>query len=177
MLFIYNCAQEMSAIAKIAAINQGVKVDELDSDKFFQNVSDVISTQVNALSDKGFKEVVKIDNKGLRFIPFEENDYEIELKCGKDNCPISKDDFEVKFVSGSFDSSNYSLADVNSSKLSASDKELAVSQCSNLDLSSPNSYLKGEQDDDDFEKIVEKPQNGKYNIVLVKQDSTGEQLN
>lgn len=63
MLFIYNCAQEMSTIAKIAAINQGVKVDELDSDKFFQNVSDVISTQVNALSDEGFKLVINPANK------------------------------------------------------------------------------------------------------------------
>jgi len=35
ILYVYSCAQEMSKIAQIGSINQGTKVDELDSDKFF----------------------------------------------------------------------------------------------------------------------------------------------
>ena len=46
------------------------------------------------------------------------------------------------------------------------------------DLTDPNYYYKGEQDDDDFEKLVLKKQNeGIYNVVLIKQDSKGNQLN
>lgn len=46
------------------------------------------------------------------------------------------------------------------------------------DLSDSNNYYKGQQDDDDFEKLIIKKQNeGSYNLVLVKQDANGEQLN
>ncbi len=46
------------------------------------------------------------------------------------------------------------------------------------DLSDSNNYYKGEQDDDDFEKLIINKQNaGSYNLVLVKEDSKGEQLN
>ena len=46
------------------------------------------------------------------------------------------------------------------------------------DLSDSNYYYKGQQDDDDFEKLVIKKQNeGLYNVVLIKQDSKGNQLN
>ena len=46
------------------------------------------------------------------------------------------------------------------------------------DLSDSNNYYKGQQDDDDFEKLIIKKQNeGSYNLVLVKQDADGEQLN
>jgi hypothetical protein len=38
MLFIYNCAQEMSKVAKLAGINQGVKVDEIEADKFYTTI-------------------------------------------------------------------------------------------------------------------------------------------
>ena len=91
------------------------------------------------LSNQGLKEVVKIDNNAFRFLPFDDKDYEIELKCGNEKCNnISKDDFEVKFVSGSFDSSNYTLRDVNSLKLSNEDKEILSYQCNNIDLASLN---------------------------------------
>lgn len=46
------------------------------------------------------------------------------------------------------------------------------------DLSDSSYYYKGQQDDDDFEKLIIKKQNeGSYNLVLVKQDADGEQLN
>ena len=46
------------------------------------------------------------------------------------------------------------------------------------DLTDPNYYYKGQQDDDDFEKLViEKQNEGKYNVILVKQDSKGNQIN
>ena len=46
------------------------------------------------------------------------------------------------------------------------------------DLTDSNNYYKGQQDDDDFEKLIIKKQNeGSYNLVLVKQDANGKQLN
>ena len=46
------------------------------------------------------------------------------------------------------------------------------------DLTDSSYYYKGQQDDDDFEKLIIKKQNeGSYNLVLVKQDADGEQLN
>ena len=46
------------------------------------------------------------------------------------------------------------------------------------DLADPNEYYRGQQDDDDFEKLkLEKEIEGKYNLVLVKQDADGKQLN
>ena len=43
-------------------------------------------------------------------------------------------------------------------------------------LTNKNHYYEGQEDDDDFEKIVIKPINGNYNVVLVKEDASGEQL-
>ena len=46
------------------------------------------------------------------------------------------------------------------------------------DLTDSNNYYKGQQDDDDFEKlIINKQDEGSYNLVLVKEDANGEQLN
>ena len=46
------------------------------------------------------------------------------------------------------------------------------------DLSDSSYYYKGQQDDDDFEKLIINKQNeGSYNLVLVKEDSKGVQLN
>ena len=44
-------------------------------------------------------------------------------------------------------------------------------------LANKNTYYKGQEDDDDFEKIKIKSVKGSYNIVLVKQDKNGEDLN
>ncbi len=46
------------------------------------------------------------------------------------------------------------------------------------DLTDSNHYYKGEQDDDDFERLVILPvEEGKYNVTLVKEDKNGRQLN
>ena len=46
------------------------------------------------------------------------------------------------------------------------------------DLTDSSYYYKGQQDDDDFEKLIIKKQGeGSYNLVLVKQDANGKQLN
>ena len=52
MEYIYNCAQEMSKVAKLAGINQGVKVDELETDKFFNTIQSVIEDQVKPLTSQ-----------------------------------------------------------------------------------------------------------------------------
>ena len=44
-------------------------------------------------------------------------------------------------------------------------------------LTNKDHYFKGQEDDDDFEKIKIKAVKGSYNIVLVKEDKNGEDLN
>ena len=44
------------------------------------------------------------------------------------------------------------------------------------DLTNKDHYYEGQEDDDDFEKIVIKPITGSYNITLIKEDASGEQL-
>ena len=45
------------------------------------------------------------------------------------------------------------------------------------DLTDSNYYYKGQQDDDDFEKlIINKQDEGSYNLVLIKEDTNGKQL-
>lgn len=64
MRFIYDCAQEMSKIAKLAAINQGVKVDELEMDGFCETIEEVIQDQVtNSISHDGL--VIFMENYEL----------------------------------------------------------------------------------------------------------------
>ena len=46
-----------------------------------------------------------------------------------------------------------------------------------LSLDSPEAYFEGQEDDDDFEKVILKHINGEYGLVLVKEDAQGEQLN
>ncbi|MBP3256219.1 MAG: DUF11 domain-containing protein [Clostridia bacterium] len=45
------------------------------------------------------------------------------------------------------------------------------------ELDDKNHYFVGQQDDDDFEKVKIKAVNGSYNIILVKEDKNGEQIN
>ena len=47
----------------------------------------------------------------------------------------------------------------------------------NNDLTDKDHYFEGQEDDDDFEKIIIKAVKGSYNIILVKEDKDGEQLN
>ena len=63
---------------------------------------------VSSNSNEGLKEVIKIDPNAYRFMPLSDNDIEIKLYCGKEECSnISSDDFEVKFIDGDFKNTNY----------------------------------------------------------------------
>lgn len=92
------------------------------------------------LSDQGLKEVIKIDDNALRFVPIEDKvDYDIEINCGTEKCPnISKDDFEVKFLTGSFNSENYEINNISSLNLNDEDVETVTTSCAALDLSQYN---------------------------------------
>lgn len=97
--------------------------------------------KTNKTSDsQTLKEVIKFDTYAYRVLPYSDtNDIDIKVNCGKNPCTnISKDNFEVKFVSGTFDNSElYELNDIANSKLSDSDKTLAAS-CANINLASLN---------------------------------------
>lgn len=66
MLFIYNCAQEMSKVAKLAGINQGVKVDEIEADKFYTAIQGIITEQARLICPGGENNLnLSINNSGL----------------------------------------------------------------------------------------------------------------
>ncbi len=93
-----------------------------------------------ASNTQTLKETIKFDTYAYRVLPYDNtDDVKIEVKCGKNACEgISKDDFEFKFISGSFDDNElYELNDISNSKLSENDKVLA-STCSQYNLSDLN---------------------------------------
>lgn len=65
IVFLYNCAQEMSKLAKICAINQGTKVDETVADAFYKNFENVISEQAAIVCPR--KEEVSLEFKNWEF--------------------------------------------------------------------------------------------------------------
>ena len=44
--YLYSCAQELTAIARTAKINQGTKVDDVEANSFLQSLQDTINTQL-----------------------------------------------------------------------------------------------------------------------------------
>lgn len=93
-------------------------------------------------ANQGLKEVIKFDTYAYRVLPYDSSkDISIKIKCGKTDCPnISEDDFEVKYVTGTFDYAigenvQYELADLTDLKLSNTDKTFATNACSNINLS------------------------------------------
>jgi len=67
---LYNCAQEMSKVAKIASINQGVKVDELEMDDYARSVKNVIVSQLENLQ---FEFEVDSNGQLILIVPEVEN--------------------------------------------------------------------------------------------------------
>ena len=92
-------------------------------------------------SNQGLKEVIKFDTYAYRVLPYDNTkDISIKIKCGKTDCSnISQNDFEVKYVTGTFDyllgeNVQYELNDLTNSKLSNADKTYATTACSNINL-------------------------------------------
>lgn len=95
-----------------------------------------------ANSNQGLKEVFKFDTNAYRVIPLGIGDQiNIEVFCGDNLCEgISKDDFEVTFVTGDFNPSNYTInTDYSNMRLTESEREIASQDCPNIDLSTLNS--------------------------------------
>ena len=86
-------------------------------------------------SDEGIKEVIKINPNAFRV--FDYNDKEsvnIELTCDDKKCEnINTNDFEIKFLTGDYKNSNYSVIAVDS-RLNEEDKNAISTACSNLNL-------------------------------------------
>lgn len=91
-------------------------------------------------SDTGIKEIIKIDPVAFRVLSTDiTEDVSIKLKCGDEECKnITKDDFEIKFISGDYDNENYILQD-DFSKISEDERNVAVNKCNSLNLSDYNS--------------------------------------
>lgn len=82
------------------------------------------------LSEQGLKEVIKLDPNALRVVP-RNNSEDIKIEIQTQDGNLSSDDFEVKYVTGSFDNSNYS-ANSTYSKVSSEDLSTITSTCSNV---------------------------------------------
>ena len=90
-------------------------------------------------SNQGFKEIIKVDTDAYRVIPYlnENNQVDIKIMCGDNECTnISKDNFEIKFLTGDYNNVNYNLVtDFTNSRLENINKILASNECNNLNLS------------------------------------------
>lgn len=117
----------------VTSVSRGTKV--IYNNEFYYQKTD---------SDQGLKVVSKFDTNAFRVVPYkdEANDItkqvSVEIKCGenfKEDCEgISQDDFEIKYVTGSFDAGNYVMQDTYSLPLGEENKALAAEMCSYLDL-------------------------------------------
>ena len=95
-----------------------------------------------ANSNQGLKEVFKFDTNAFRVIPLGISDQvDIQVMCGDSPCDgISKDDFEVKFVTGDFNPGNYTInTNYDNLRLTNSEKEIASQECPAIDLYSLSS--------------------------------------
>lgn len=91
------------------------------------------------LSNSGLKEVIKVDPIAFRVIPqTDKKDLEIKVSCGREECSsISEDDFEIKYISNSWDNANYTVGTVDS-RIVPEDAGSAADLCAGLDLSTLN---------------------------------------
>lgn len=83
------------------------------------------------LSDEGLKEVIKIDPNAFRVIQVDgKNDIKITVES-QDGSKLSTNDFEVKYVSGSFDNTNYSAKNYSTldNRLNNEDSDSIKSAC------------------------------------------------
>ena len=90
-----------------------------------------------ANSDQGFKGVFKFDTNAFRVIPRGIGEQvDIEVLCDEKACEgISKDDFEVKYITGDFNPGNYSLVtDFSNSRMNQVEKDTASAACPGIDL-------------------------------------------
>ena len=92
------------------------------------------------LSDEGIKEVIKLNPNAFRVIPYSNDDeIDIEVKCGDNKCiNISKDDFEIKYVTGNYNKENYTKQ-TSFDNINSEDRDAYASACDSLDLNSYNS--------------------------------------
>lgn len=135
------------------------------------------------LSDQGLKEVIKIDPNAFRVVPIDgKNDIKITVESS-DGSKLSSDDFEVKFVSGSFDNANYSAKNYSTldSRLNGEDADSIKSACNlvnqNLNNSSVNQIQNlyggpcieaNETIETIFDNIVDAKTNDKNEIPITK---------
>lgn len=92
-----------------------------------------------ANSDQGLKEVFKFDTNAYRVVPRGiEDQVDIQIICGESACEgISKDDFEITYVTGDFNPSNYSInTNYDNMRLNDLEKQVASAECPAIDLSS-----------------------------------------
>ena len=79
------------------------------------------------LSEQGLKEIIKIDTNAYRFVPINDKDITIKIETNEETS-LTENDFEVKFVSGNYKSSNYSVSTLDS-RLNSEDLALAQATC------------------------------------------------
>lgn len=91
----------------------------------------------NSKSTKtGIKEVIKVDPRAFRVLPYDSNnDVKLKFECdGKECADIKQSDFNITFVSGGFENTNYEATNYSDATLDArilaEDKEQVKNSCS-----------------------------------------------
>lgn len=190
---------------KLTVYNEGDKagratkiVDQLPAGLKLKTSGTVASTKGNSYTvkyDESANKVTFITQDTKNMVAYDGNTLDsdtIEIECTVEAKANTKNDItltNVAWISEEYDavaketittekgkdrdSEPSTTPDVNKDNMSD-----YIGNNNKSDLSDSNNYYKGQQDDDDFEKLIIKKQGeGSYNLVLVKQDANGEQLN
>ena len=114
------------------------------------------------MSDQGLKEVIKVDPNAYRVIQNGDKDIKITVEGAGDK-KLSQDDFEVLYISGDFNNSNYTA--VTDAKVSAEDLSTVQTACNTV-KQNINTYSNDQimnlyggpciKANDNFEQIFEK---------------------
>lgn len=83
------------------------------------------------LSNQGLKEVIKFDPNAYRVVPLsDKKDIKITI-VGEEGSNLSEDDFEISYVSGNYNSSNYS-GNSSLDRINSEDQTLISDNCSTV---------------------------------------------
>ena len=90
----------------------------------------------NTGSTDGFKEIIKIDSNAFRVLSFNSKD-DILINVESSDSTFTKDNLDIKFVTGDFNNENYILNE-SFNRINSNDLEVVTNNCT-MDLSSLNS--------------------------------------
>ncbi len=91
----------------------------------------------NNVLKTGIIQMIKIDPDAYEVIKLnKDNDYLLDITCDEKKCNLSKDDFTIKYITGSFDKNNYEVINYSDETMEGNflneDKDTIKNQCLNV---------------------------------------------